>query len=109
MFLSKHGLTEVLNLFHTPSIQMAVVKEAWVEIRPTICLVDENAMDIEISRSGTEFLDLANTFSKVKVCVTPAVNAGFLTGVQVVTVKYPFAKYVHQGQCYAKWEKHMLR
>ena len=72
------GLTDVLNLFLTPPIQASIINGRWVEVCPTNLLDDYSAIDFEISGIGTEFLDLANTFIKVKIHVTaPSGNDGF--------------------------------
>ena len=72
------GLTNALELFSKPPIQTSIVKGNWVEVHPTNSLDDDSAIDFEISGSGTEYLDLANTFIKAKVCVTtPNGNTGY--------------------------------
>ena len=69
-FIMTEGLTDMLNLFLTPPIQTSIIKGRWVKVRPTNSLDDNSSIYLEISRSGTEFLDLANTFIKAKVRVT---------------------------------------
>ena len=64
------GITKALDLFSKPPIQTSIIKGRWVEVRPTNSLDDDSAIDYEISGSGTDFLDLANTFIKAKVCIT---------------------------------------
>ena len=61
------GITNALELFSKPPIQTSIVKGRWIEVRPTNSLDDGSAIDFEISKSGTDFLDLANTFIKAKV------------------------------------------
>ena len=60
-FLMTEGLTNALHLLLTPPIQTSIIKGSWVEVRPTNSLDDDSAIDFEISGSGTDFLDLANT------------------------------------------------
>ena len=60
------ALTNAFNLFSTLPIQTSVIKGTWVEVRPTNLVEDDTSVDFEISGSGTEYIDLANTFIKVK-------------------------------------------
>ena len=64
--------TSALDLFSKPALQTSIVKGSWVEVRPTNALDDGGAIDFEISGSGTDYLDLANTFIKAKVRVISA-------------------------------------
>ena len=81
------GITNALELFSKPPIQTSIVKGSWVEVRPTNSLDDDSAIDFEISGSGKDHLDLANTFIKAKVCVTtPNENNGFPANANVAPV-----------------------
>ena len=72
------GLTNALELFSKPLIRTSVVKGSWLEVRPTNALEDDGAIDFEISGSGTDYFDLANTFIKAKIRVlTPHGNVGY--------------------------------
>ena len=64
------GLTNAVNLFLMPRIQTPVIKGSWAEVRPANSVEDDTHVDFEISGSGTEYFDLANTFIKAKVRVT---------------------------------------
>ena len=69
--------TSALDLFSKPAFQTSIVKGSWVEIRPTNALDDGSVIDFEISGSGTDYLDLANTFIKAKVRVITPDGAGY--------------------------------
>ena len=79
--------TSALDLFSKPAFQTSIVKGRWVEIRPTNALDDDGVIDFEISGSGTDYIDLANTFIKVKVRVTnPNDDGGYGDGNLVAPV-----------------------
>ena len=81
-------LINALDLFFTPLFQTSVIKGTWVEVRPTNPIEDNTPIDFVISGSGTEYLDLANTFMKAKVQVTtPDGLEGFPADTDVA-VKY---------------------
>ena len=62
------GLTNTFNLFSTLPIQNLLSKVlAWMEVRPTNSVEDGTPVDFEISGSGMEYFDLANTFIKSNV------------------------------------------
>ena len=78
-FIITEGITNVLDLFSKPRIQTSIIEGSWVEVRPTSSLDDDSAIEFEITGSGTDFLDLANTFIKGKVHITtPNGDDGFL-------------------------------
>ena len=70
--------TTALDLFSKPLLQSSITKGRWTEVRPTNALDDDGVIDFEISGSGTDYIDLANTFIKVKVRVTtPDEDVGY--------------------------------
>ena len=79
--------TSALDLFSKPILQTSITKGRWVEVRPTNALDDDGVIDFEISGSGTDYIDLANTFIKVKVRVTsPNEDNGYVDGNLVAPV-----------------------
>ena len=81
------GITNALDLFSKPPIQTSIIKGSWVEVHSTNSFDYGSAIDFEISRSGTDFLNLANTFINAKVRVTtPNGEDGFPEGANVEPV-----------------------
>ena len=79
--------TTALDLFSKPLLQSSITKGRWTEVRPTNALDDDGVIDFEISGSGTDYIDLANTFIKVKVRVTsPNEDNGYVDGNLVAPV-----------------------
>ena len=76
--------TSALNLFFIPAFKTSIVKGSWVEVCPTNSLDDDSAIDFEISSGGTDYLDLADRFTKVKVRVTSPNNDGGYVGNNLV-------------------------
>ena len=83
------GNTNAFNLFSTPPIQTSVIKGTWVEVRPSNSVEDGIPIDFEISGSGTEYFDLANTFIKANAQVsTPYGLQGFAEDAEVAPVNH---------------------
>ena len=65
-----------LDLFLKTDIQTAIVDGSWLEIRPLNSIEETAPVDFYIDGSSEDFIDLAETYLKVKVCITNAAGNG---------------------------------
>ena len=61
-----------LDLFKKSVIQTAIVDGSWIEIRPINSIEETAPIDFHIDGTGEDFLDLSETYLKVKVRITSA-------------------------------------
>ena len=61
-----------LDLFLKTDIQTAIVEGSWLEIRPLNSIEENAPIDFHIDGSSEDFIDLAETYLKVKVRITNA-------------------------------------
>ena len=79
--------TSSLDLFLKTSLQTAVEDGSWVEIRPVNSIEETAPVDFHIDGTSEYFLDLANTFIKVKVrIISPDGNRGYTNDEMVAPV-----------------------
>ena len=65
-----------LDLFKKSVVQTAIVDGVWIEIRPTNSIEETAPVDFHIDGTSEDFIDLAETYLKVKVRVTSADGNG---------------------------------
>lgn len=76
-----------LDLFQKTSTQTAIVDGSWVEIRPLNSIEERAPVDFHIDGTGEDFIDLADTYLKVKIRITSANGEnGYAAGDQVAPV-----------------------
>ena len=67
-----------LDLFERNAVQSAIVDGRWVELRPVNAIEETAPVDFRIDGTSEDFIDLAETYIKVKIRVTNAAgNAGY--------------------------------
>ena len=65
-----------MDLFLKTDIQTAIVDGSWLEIRPLNSIEETAPVDFHIDGSSEDFIDLAETYLKVKVRITNAAGNG---------------------------------
>ena len=67
-----------LDLFLKSDMQTAIVDGYWMEIRPVNSIEETAPVDFHIDGTSEDFIDLADTYLKVKVRITtPDGEAGY--------------------------------
>ena len=66
-----------LDLFERNAVQSAIVDGRWVELRPVNAIEETAPVDFRIDGTSEDFIDLAETYIKVKIRITNALNAGY--------------------------------
>ena len=79
-------LNSTLDIFDVPPTQTSVDQGYWVEVRPTSAITQLSMLDFDISGSGPEYFDLANTFLKVTASVVNANGNNLANDVEVAPV-----------------------
>jgi len=76
-----------LDLFQKTDTQTAIVDGSWMEIRPLNSIEERAPVDFHIDGTSEDFIDLADTYLKVKVRITSANGeAGYGVDDQVAPV-----------------------
>ena len=76
-----------LDLFQKTDTQTAIVDGSWMEIRPLNSIEERAPIDFHIDGTSEDFIDLADTYLKVKVRITSANGeAGYGVDDQVAPV-----------------------
>ena len=67
-----------LDLFEKTAVQSAIVEGSWVEIRPVNSLEETAPVEFRIEGTSEDFIDLAETYIKVKIrIIEPRGNGGY--------------------------------
>ena len=67
-----------LDLFEKNAVQSAIIDAQWVEIRPVNSIEETAPVDFRIDGTSEDFIDLSETYIKVKIRITNANgNAGY--------------------------------
>ena len=67
-----------LDLFKKNIVQTAITDGTWVEIRPINSIEETAPVDFHIDGTSEDFVDLSETYLKIKACVTTAAgDAGY--------------------------------
>ena len=65
-----------LDLFEKTAVQSAIVEGSWVEIRPVNSLEETAPVEFRIDGTSEDFIDLAETYIKVKIRIIEALGNG---------------------------------
>ena len=72
-----------LDLFSVPPTQTSMEQGSWVEYHPLTTVSDGSPIEFDVSGTGDEYVDFANTMLYVKAKVTQPNNANLVADMDV--------------------------